>query len=155
MIFVIIILMNRCLVFAKEHTPIAIHQLRDATLLLALTILLGIPGCGSHDATTDADQQRSAADDFLELIRGGKAGEAWDCTSTEFKSAQGRESLMRTVKMHPWLKAPLNFESRDTLAIGRRTQYEFVYCSQDARHRIRLLIAPGDGHWCIDRLKIE
>ena len=112
-------------------------------------------GCGEKVTMPDADQGRAVADKFLELVRTGKAAQAWDETSAEFKSAEGKESFVRSVKKRPWLTKPSTFETLATIGQPPAERAEYVYRSADGKHQVRLLIASSAAGWCIDRIQVE
>jgi len=134
-----------------------------AAQLAALVCLLLVAGCTAKPTVPEADEGRAVTDRFVELVCTGKAAQAWDDTSAEFKSAEGRESFVRSMKK-PWLAKPPAFETVETIDRPNGSRAEYVYRSADAQHVMRLLIAPtGSGGtagstgpaWCIDRLKID
>src|SRR5690348_9762211 len=52
---------------------------------------------------------RVVADKFLAELRAQRAGSAWDLTSAEFKSDEGRESFIRWAGARPVLNEALEF----------------------------------------------
>jgi len=95
------------------------------------------------------------ADTFLEQIRTGQAAQAWESTTAEFKSAEGREVFVQGLKKHPWLTKPLTFISTETVTIGNSPRSEYVYRAASGPGGVRLLAANERGTWRIDRMKFE
>lgn len=95
---------------------------------------------------------QAVCDLFLEQIRGGKAAEAWQATTAEFKSAEGRESFARYVQARPYLRQPLLFGSVQTVSIGNAPRTEFLYRAAGGEKSVRILVANEGGAWRVDRL---
>lgn len=103
----------------------------------------------------DFDEGRAVADKFLELIRSGQAQQAWDSTTAEFKSAEGRESFLQYVKDHPSLAKPLSFVSVQTVTVQNSPRAEYVYRAADGSSTVRLLAGAERGTWRIDRITTD
>jgi hypothetical protein len=101
------------------------------------------------------DEGRAVAEKFLDFVRRGQAAAAWESTTAEFKSAQGRESFIEYVKKYPVLAKPLSFVAVQTVAIGDSPRAEYVYRSADGTNSVRLLAGNEHGIWRIDRFKVE
>jgi hypothetical protein len=95
----------------------------------------------------------AVAETFLASVRSGKAGEAWDSTTTEFKSIEGRESFIRKVRSRPILSAPLQFNSSQQVLIGEEPRTEYLFQSPDAK-MVRILVGYERGDWKVDRLTL-
>jgi hypothetical protein len=95
------------------------------------------------------------ADAFLEQIRAGHAGQAWESTSAEFKSAEGRETFVGRVKQHPWIMKPMNFEAILPVSLQNSVRSEYVYRATTGPGKVRLLVANERGAWRIDRMVVE
>lgn len=121
-------------------------------LLLAVTVFWI---WRKQPAPIDVDAGRTVADNFLELIRAGQAAKAWESTTAEFKSAEGRESFVRYVKEHPVLGKPLTFASVQTVTLQDTPRAEFVYRTSDATGTVRLLTGDERGSLRIDRITID
>lgn len=98
------------------------------------------------------DEGRASADSFLTLVREGKAGEAWDAATTEFKSIEGRESFMRKAKSTAILSEPLKFGSVQNAMVHNSPRSEFLYTSPENGGTVRVLIGYEQGTWKVDRL---
>jgi hypothetical protein len=101
------------------------------------------------------DEGRSVAEAFLEQIRAGHAQQAWESTTAEFKSAEGRESFVRSVKKHPALAKPLSFVSVQTATVQGNPRAEYIYRAADGGGTVRLLAGNDRGSWRIDRMIVE
>lgn len=105
-------------------------------------------------AQPDVDAGRAVADQFLTLLRTGKASQAWQSTTAEFKSAEGRETFLKRVKQHPELTKPLAFVSVQTVTVQDSPRAEYLYRAEGAPN-VRLLAGNELGTWRIDRLLTE
>ena len=94
---------------------------------------------------------QKVADEFLSTLR-SNVGSAWDSTSAEFKSAEGRESFLKFVKTHEHLTQPLEFMSSQTVSVQNQPRSEFVYRVAANKKVIRLVLARESGAWKVDRL---
>jgi hypothetical protein len=102
----------------------------------------------------DLEEGRAVAESFLELVRKGQPQQAWESTTSEFKSAQGRESFVQYVKKHPALAAPLNFVSVQTVTLQNSPRAEYLYRSADGKN-VRLLAGNERGTWRVDRVMAD
>ncbi|MBI2827604.1 MAG: hypothetical protein HYX69_23255 [Planctomycetia bacterium] len=126
-----------------------------AVLLVSAAMAAGLVGCAPSAGPPDVDAARPAADEFLRAIQSGQSSQAWESTTAEFKSAQGREKFLRYVKEHKFLGKPLDFVSAETVTIQKRPQAEYVFRSGDGRATVRLLARNENGAWRIDRMLID
>jgi hypothetical protein len=101
----------------------------------------------------DADVGRAVVEDFLKLVREGRAGEAWDAATAEFKSIEGRESFIRSTAKALILKQPLAFNSLQQVAVQKQPRTEYLYQSPDAK-MVRVLVGYDGGAWKVDRLTL-
>jgi hypothetical protein len=100
------------------------------------------------------EEGQAVVEAFLTLVRQGKAGEAWDSSTTEFKSIEGRESFMRKVKASPLLKENLKFNSMQKVSVGNSPRLEFLYQSPTNSKIVRVLVGYENGAWKPDRLTL-
>ncbi|MBA3312744.1 MAG: hypothetical protein H0T47_05550 [Planctomycetaceae bacterium] len=134
-------------------------------LLIALIpLLLIVAGIGvwllisRPPAQPGVDEGRVVADAFLASIRDGRPDDAWQSTTAEFKSAEGREVFRKRVAKMPVLKSPLEFVSMQTVEVGDQSRGEFLYRSsqgETAGKTVRLLVGNEYGAWKVDRLTTE
>jgi hypothetical protein len=128
---------------------------RFAFLLVALLGPAAWPGCSS--STPDPDASRSTAAKFLDEIRAGKVSNAWEGTTTEFKSLLGREGLEGYVRAHPALKEkePADFVSFNTAERNGLPLGECAFRSASRKSSIKVLLAREDGAWKVERLTVD
>jgi hypothetical protein len=103
----------------------------------------------------DLEAGRVVAETFLNLIRAGQAGRAWESTTAEFKSAEGRESFVAYAKKQTLLAGPVTFVAVQTVTIGDSPRAEYVYRAADGSGTVRLLAGNERGIWRIDRIRID
>lgn len=99
----------------------------------------------------EPDVGRSVVEKFLALVRDGKAGEAWDATTAEFKSIDGRESFMRTAAKAAILKEALHFASVQDVQVNNQPRAEYIFQSPESK-MVRVLVGYEGGAWKVDRL---
>jgi hypothetical protein len=100
------------------------------------------------------EQGQAVVEAFLTLVRQGKAGEAWDSSTTEFKSIEGRESFIRKAKASPLLKENLKFNSMQKVSVSNSPRLEFLYQSPTKSKIVRVLVGYEAGAWKADRLTL-
>ncbi len=103
----------------------------------------------------DASSGRPVADAFLAAIRAGRGAQAWESTTAEFKSAQGRESFLETVKRHPFLAQPLAFVSQQAVSIQGSPRVEYLYRPSQGSNTVRVLVADEHDVLRVDRIAID
>ncbi len=104
------------------------------------------------------EEGRAVADAFLASIRDGKPADAWQSTTSEFKSAEGLETFVKRARQTPVLKAPLEFVSMQTVEIGKEPRGEFLYRSlkgDTTGKAVRVLVNKENGAWKVDRVTTE
>lgn len=130
---------------------------RHLTIVIAMLALLiggyfGLRHLMRPPTQPTVDEGRAIVEAFLANIREGKAGEAWDASSTEFKSIEGRESFTRKSKTTDLLREPLQFGSTQDVKVQNTPRTEFLYTSSKSGKTVRVLVSyEGDG-WKVDRL---
>ena len=100
------------------------------------------------------EEGRQVADRFLADIKAGRASQAWDSTTSEFKSALGREKFLEAVKEHPFLTKPLTFVSVQTASVQGAPRNEYLYRSSKGPGTVRLLAGSDNGSWRVDRMTV-
>jgi hypothetical protein len=94
---------------------------------------------------------RTVAEDFLTKVRAGDPGKAWDSSTAEFKSIEGRESFIRKSKSAPILKEQLQFVSSQQVMVQDEPRSEYLFQSPKAKV-VRVLVGHEQGNWKVDRL---
>lgn len=135
---------------------------RGRTMLVALLAILIVGGSVAawlwlRPATRPSlDTGREVAESFLAGIRAGHAGDAWESTTAEFKSAQGKESFTRAMAQAAVLKQPLDFISMQTVEINGQSRAEYLFRALSAPGgTVRLVIGREGGVWKVDRMVME
>lgn len=100
----------------------------------------------------DVEQGRVVAETFLHSVSDGKAGDAWDSSTAELKSIEGRESFMKNTSSAPILHEPLEFASTQDVKVQDSPRTEFLYTSTKSGKTVRVLVGYEQGQWKVDRL---
>lgn len=98
-----------------------------------------------------AQEGQQTAEAFLDLIRQGNPSEAWDSTTAEFKSAEGRESFLRSLNTVQHVKEPVRFVSMQSVEANGLEKTEFLFQTESGKS-IRIITGMEDGrgkveHW--------
>ena len=123
-----------------------------------ICLVCALCGCGGTSPPADQAVGRRVADAFLSQLRAGKTDEAWQSTSAEFKSDEGRESFARDVKAKPYLREPLAFISYEVGELNGLTRGQCIYESAESKKapkRIRIVVAQDAGEWRVDGMLEE
>jgi hypothetical protein len=122
-------------------------------VLLAAGLVMGMQYWMKPPTQPETEVGQKAAEEFLGLVRTGKAGEAWDASTAEFKSIEGRESFSRTAAKAALLKEPLNFTSTQTVTVQDQPRTEFLFQGEKGG-TVRVLVGYEGGLWKVDRLTL-
>lgn len=120
------------------------------TQLIVLSAILGVAMIAAawywmRPATQPSmEAGRAVAETFLDNIRKGQTPQAWDSTTADFKSDQGKESFERAIKKLPQFKQPWNFVSMQTVTLQDHPRNEYVYRNDDGKS-VRVLIGRDSG----------
>ncbi len=128
------------------------------TLLLALVALL-LVGVGVlvimrlriAESQPEAAEGRAIAETFLAQLTAGKAIEAWESTTAEFKSAEGRESFVRKMRTAKLFKKTPAFASSQSVKVGQAPRTEVLFNGPQGEE-VRILLGRERGVWKVDRL---
>ena len=140
------------------NSPKPVGAVSRALLVALAVVLLAGVGVGLNRWMTpptkpEADVGRSVVEAFLDKVRSGHSGEAWDESSTEFKSLEGRESFVRSVAKAPVLKEQLQFVSMQEVRVNEEPRAEYVFQSPGSKI-VRVLVGYEGGLWKVDRLTL-
>jgi hypothetical protein len=116
--------------------------------VFAVILAVSLAGCGSNAPTPDASRQIAAK--FLDEIRSGKGGDAWQSTTAEFKSASGKESFLREARADKSLKAEASFVSQQSVQVQEQDRPELLFRTSDGKE-IRIVLGQEAGVWKVDR----
>ena len=127
--------------------------------VLVLLSIASLTGCGHVPPPADPAVGRRVADAFLAQIRAGQLDAAWQSTTAEFKSDEGRESYNSEVKRRPSLRQTLNFVNNEVTDLNglQRGQclYESAPLAKSPSARVRVVVAQDAGQWRVDGLFVE
>lgn len=104
-------------------------------------------------AQPSVDAGRAVVEEFLKQIREGHPDQAWEGTTAEFKSAQGKESFVRKLQPLTFLTEPLNFVSTATIKIGDQSRSEYLYQASKGES-LRIVVSRESGEWRVDRWEV-
>lgn len=121
-----------------------------APLALIAAGYIGLKMFHKPPTQPSVDVGRTVAEDFLANVR-ANAGKAWDASTAEFKSIEGRESFIRKVRATPILKEKLQFNSSQQVMLQDEPRTEYLFQSPQAK-LVRVLIGYEQGSWKVDRL---
>lgn len=125
----------------------------SAILVLLGGVLFWVFSTPATHPSPDAGQK--VTDAFLKAIQSGQSADAWESTTAEFKSAQGRESFLAFVKRNSFLTKPLEFTSSQLVDVQDQQRSEFVYRVPENKTTVRLVIGRESGIWKVDRIAIH
>jgi hypothetical protein len=114
-------------------------------------------GCGGA-APPDDTEARTVIERFHEQIRTGNVDAAWEATTADFKSDEGRDAFRRFVKSRPALKQPLEFTELKQVEVNGLTRWEAILhppAEQKPPAIVKTMIAQEAGIWKIERLVVE
>jgi hypothetical protein len=120
---------------------------RMATGIACWLLLSMVCGCGGSPPAPDASRQ--IGETFLKLIQDGKAQDAWQSTTAEFKSARGKEAFVRDVRGDKGLKSAMSFVSQQTVKVQDQDRIELLFRAAD-NSDVRLVLGPEQGVWKVD-----
>ncbi len=96
------------------------------------------------------DAGQAVAESFLTELREGHIPQAWESTTAEFKSAQGKEAFTREVKPVKFLKDAMDFVSVQTVSVGNQARSEYLFRAKSGE-TVRIVLGREDGNWKVDR----
>ncbi len=125
---------------------------RPAVLIAILVIAapLAIWLWFRQPAQLDVNKGQEVAAAFLANIREGKAADAWQSTTAEFKSAVGKEAFVREVKPLKFLKGAMAFVSTETVMVNDESRSEFQFRAPTGE-TARIVLGNEGGVWKVDR----
>lgn len=128
------------------------NQNKLVVLVALLLVLAGIVAWFwiSPSTQPSLDAGRAVAEAFLTELRESRHEKAWDSTTAEFKSAQGREAFLREVKPLKFLQQPLDFVSTQVVTVQEQPRTEYLFRAKTAE-TVRIVIGKEDGQWKVDR----
>lgn len=155
--------MNTLAILQSRHPDgipwFGVHRrgwIRQAVLAsLAVLLLLTAGWLWWRPATQpDLDAGRSVSEAFLEMLRANQPADAWESTTAEFKSAQGKESFVRQCKTLKFLQTSCEFVSVQTVTIGNQPRTEHLFRTATGE-TVRIVLGREAGLWKVDRWVAE
>lgn len=112
---------------------------------------------GGKPPSIAADDARPIAEAFLDNVRAGtvaRVDAAWDGTSAEFKSNQGREQFRKFVRGNKTLAAATTYQD---CQMSEANGLRVARCSfkTAAGAPLTVLLAHESGAWKVERLLLE
>jgi hypothetical protein len=104
---------------------------------------------------------KETAELFLQQIRAGQAAEAWQSTTADFKSDEGKESFLRNVQQHGALWSALEFQSYESTTLNDLPRGQCVYKAQagkalpDALQQVRIAVAKEGNAWKVEGMFLD
>jgi hypothetical protein len=125
----------------------------------ALAALLAVSAGCSGNSPPDDTEARTVIERFHEQIRSGNVDAAWESTTADFKSDEGRDAFRRSVKGRPVLVQPLEFAELKQVEIHGLTRWEATLRppadSKAPAAVVKTMIAEEGGVWKVERLVVE
>lgn len=137
---------------------------KSKTAIIASIVLVAALGAIAYQflgksSSPPPDNGVSIAEPFLASVRSGQVDAAWDSTSAEFKSLQGKEEFKKYVKEHPVLKEPLGLETFQNVTLSKKTCLQCNFhkeAAPGAKPKVRVFIAQDvGGAWKVERLLVD
>ena len=101
------------------------------------------------------DEGRPIADRFLSRISEGNLDEAWESTTADYKSDQGRDAFRSFVTARPGLKQPAEFVGFEEISVNELTRWKYTYRLQtplpSGSSEVGVLIANENGVWKVEQ----
>ncbi|MBL8849227.1 MAG: hypothetical protein JNG89_06065 [Planctomycetaceae bacterium] len=123
---------------------------------IALLIAAPVAGCGA--GAPDDAEARAVVTRFIDQLRAGEIDAAWESTTADFKSDEGRESFRKYVKGKPVLAGPLEIAELKQVEIHGLTRWEAVLHPPSETKPpaiVRTMIAQEGDAWRVERLVVE
>ena len=101
------------------------------------------------------DDGRPVAEVFLAQIRAGQVDAAWESTTAEFKSDEGREQFRQYVAQFPVLRQPLEFAEYQATRLNGLPRGQCFFRAAASPAKIRVVLARESDTWKADGLFVE
>ena len=124
-------------------------------VVLVVAVALAAWRWGGGDAAPRENEGREVADRFLAQLQQGELDAAWDSTTADFKSDEGRESFRAYVQQRPYLKSPPEFSGFEEISVHGLTRwknnYRYPAETAGAMLDVGVLIARENDKWRVDQ----
>ena len=127
-------------------------------LVSLMVAAVTLAGCNRNPPAAEPAVGQRVADTFLAQVRAGQLDAAWQSTTAEFKSDEGRESFIRDVKFKPALRGALNFVSYEVIDLNGLKRGQCIYesaASKTPATRVRIVVAQDAGDWRVEGMFVE
>ena len=132
-----------------------------AGVLVLLLVLGGVWYANSRPAPqAPPDVGKQVAEQFLEQLRTGQAEAAWQSTTAEFKSDEGRESFIRYAHQHAAVWPTIEFLEYKRGELNGLPRGQAIFqpatSAQPANiKQVRIAVAQEEGTWKVEGLFLE
>ncbi len=132
-----------------------------ASLVVAVIVVAGLVWYffrASEPPPADEAVGRPVAERFLAELQAKRAGSAWDLTTAEFKSDEGRESFIRWAAQRPVLTSPLEFQEYRLTDFNGLKRAECVYrppAGSKINTQVRIAVGQEFGEWKVERVDAD
>ncbi|REJ88940.1 MAG: hypothetical protein DWQ34_20890 [Planctomycetota bacterium] len=112
---------------------------------------------GGQSAPED-NEGRAIAEKFLMQVRTGEVDAAWESTTADFKSDEGRESFRAFVAARPVLSEKAEFVASEETIVHGLTRWKYTYrlgSQGSSAEEIYVLLTNERGEWKVDRFAAE
>lgn len=127
--------------------------------LLPVLLAASLTSCNHRQPPADPAVGQRVADAFLAQLRAGQVDQAWQSTTAEFKSYEGRESFARYVRQHPYLKQPLTFVEYQVGELNGLPRGQCLYqppsSAKSKDLKIRVAVAQEANEWKVEGVFVE
>jgi hypothetical protein len=101
------------------------------------------------------DEGRPIADLFLAQIREGQLDDAWESTTADYRSDQGRDAFRSFIAARPGLKQPAEFVRFEEVSVNDLKRSKYTYRLQtplpSGSSEVGVLIANENGAWKVEQ----
>lgn len=98
---------------------------------------------------------RPVAEAFLAQIRAGQVDAAWESTTAEFKSDEGREQFRQYVARNPVLHQPLEFAEYQATELNGLPRGQCLFRSAGFAGKVRVVLAREGDTWKAEGVIVE
>jgi hypothetical protein len=150
--------------FATKPTESNTNWLGPALAVGLLLVLLG--ACGwywfrPHTPLPSPEVGKETAELFLTQIKTGQAAEAWQSTTADFKSDEGKESFLRNLQQHAALWPALEFAEYKQSELNDLPRGQCVYKAGPGKtlpgnlRQVRIAVAKEGEVWKVEGMFLD
>ncbi len=108
-----------------------------------------------RDRVAAVSEGRPVAEEFLARIRAGQVDAAWESTTAEFKSDEGREQFRQYVSQQPLLAQPLEFAEYQATELNGLPRGQCLFQAAGSPARVRVILAREGNAWKAEGVRVE